>query len=116
MKHRKKGKTFGRIRKTRTALMRDLMRALIEQEKITTTETKAKALRPKVEKIITRGKHKNTPNLRYFSSKFGPDLAKKICEVLSPRYQNRMGGYTRIMKMAPRKSDNSSMAMIEFIK
>ena len=54
MKHGKKGKTFGRIRKTRTALMRDLARALILNEKITTTETKAKALRPKVEKIITK--------------------------------------------------------------
>lgn len=116
MRHHKKGKTFGRIRKTRTALMRDLTRALIEQEKITTTETKAKALRPKIEKIITRGKKKNIANLRAFSSQFGPALAKKICEVLSPRFQSRMGGYTRVLKIAPRKSDNSSMAIIEFIK
>ena len=116
MRHRKKGKTFGRVRKTRTALMRDLTRALIEQEKITTTEIKAKALRPKIEKIITRGKQKNIPNMRYFSSKFGADLAKKICEVLSPRYQNRAGGYTRIMKISQRKSDNASQAIIEFIK
>ncbi|MDP3731027.1 MAG: 50S ribosomal protein L17 [bacterium] len=116
MKHHKKGKTFGRVRKVRVALMRDLMRALIEKEKITTTETKAKALRPKIEKIITRGKKKNISNMRYLSSELGNGQAKKICDTLSPRYQNRAGGYTRILKMAPRKSDNSSMAIIEFVK
>ncbi len=96
--------------------MRDLMRSLIEREKITTTETKAKALRPKIEKIITKGKQKNIANLRYFSSKFGPGLAKKICEIISPRYQNRKGGYIRIIKRTPRKSDHSSMEMIELVK
>jgi len=116
MKHHKKGKTFGRVRKVRTALMRDLMRALIEHEKITTTETKAKALRPKIEKIITRGKQKNIPNRRYLSSKLGNSQAKKVSDTLAPRYQNRAGGYTRILKIAPRKSDNSSMAIIEFVK
>jgi len=116
MKHGKKGKTFGRIRKTRAALMRDLARALILNEKITTTETKAKALRPKVEKIITKGKQKNIANLRSFSAYLGIDSAKKILETISPRYQNRAGGYTRILKISPRKSDNSPMAMIEFVK
>ena len=116
MKHHKKGKTFGRVRKIRVALMRDLMRALIEHEKITTTETKAKAIRPKIEKIITRGKQKNLSNMRYLSSELGNVPAKKVYDTLSPRYQNRAGGYTRILKMAPRKSDNSAMAVIEFIK
>lgn len=116
MKHHKKGKTFGRIRKTRTALMRDLARSLILNEKITTTETKAKALRPQVEKIITRGKQKNVANTRYLSAYLGGDSAKKIFETISPRYQQRAGGYTRILKISPRKSDNSSMAIIEFVK
>ncbi len=116
MKHHKKGKTFGRVRKLRVALMRDLMRALIEHEKITTTAVKAKALRPKIEKMITRGKEKNISNLRYLSSELGQSSAKKIYDTLSPRYQNRAGGYTRILKMAPRKSDRSSMALIEFVK
>lgn len=116
MKHHKKGKTFGRVRKLRVALMRDLMRALIEHEKITTTETKAKAMRPKIEKVITRGKQKTLSNMRYLSSELGHTPAKKVYETLSPRYQNRAGGYTRILKMAPRKSDRSSMAIIEFVK
>lgn len=116
MKHHKKGKTFGRVRKLRIALMRDLMRALIEHEKITTTEIKAKAMRPKIEKIITRGKQKNLSNVRYLSSELGNAPAKKVYDTLSPRYQNRAGGYTRILKMSPRKSDRSSMAIIEFVK
>lgn len=96
--------------------MRDLTRALILNEKITTTETKAKALRPQVERIITRGKQKNVANTRYLSVYLGRDSAKKIFETISPRYQQRAGGYTRILKISPRKSDNSSMAIIEFVK
>lgn len=116
MKHHKKGKTFGRVRKVRVALMRDLMRALIEKEKITTTEAKAKAIRPKIEKVITRGKQKNISNIRLISAELGAVSAKKVYDTLSPRYQDRAGGYTRILKMAPRKSDGSPMALIEFIK
>lgn len=116
MKHHKKGKTFGRVRKLRTALMRDLVRSLIQHEKITTTETKAKALRPKIEKIITKGKQKNIANIRQLTAELGVELAKKVYEAISPRYQKRAGGYTRILKMAPRKSDSSSMAIIEFVK
>lgn len=116
MKHHKKGKTFGRVRKVRTALMRDLARALIFKEKITTTEAKAKALRPKVEKMITRGKQKSIANIRYLSARIGVDSARKIFNTLSARYQNRAGGYTRILKMPARKSDGSPMAIIEFVK
>jgi large subunit ribosomal protein L17 len=116
MRHHKKGKTFGRIRKVRVALMRDLMRALIEKEKITTTEAKAKAIRPKIEKVITRGKKRNISNIRLMSAELGAISAKKVYETLSPRYQNRAGGYTRILKIAPRKSDNSPMALLEFVK
>lgn len=115
MKHHKKGKTFGRVRKVRIALMRDLMRALIEKEEITTTQAKAKALRPKIEKIITRGKQKNIANIRFLSSELGISSAKKVYETLSPRYQTRAGGYTQILKVAPRKSDAASMAIIKFL-
>jgi len=116
MRHHKKGKTFGRVRKVRTALMRDLTCALIEREKITTTEAKAKALRPKIEKIITKGKKKNIASIRSLTSELGTVQAKKVYDTLSPRFLNRAGGYTRILKMAPRKSDNSPMAIIEFVK
>ena len=116
MRHHKKGKTFGRVRKTRTALLRDLARALIANEKIFTTEIKAKALRPKIEKIITRGKEKNISNLRLLSGQLGAASAKKIFDTISPHYRQRAGGYTRILKVTPRKSDGSPMAIIEFIK
>src|SRR3990167_5399655 len=116
MRHHKKGKTLGRIRKTRTALMRDLARALIINEKIFTTEIKAKALRPKVEKMITRGKEKNIANIRLLTKNLGTVPAKKIYDTLAPRYQNRSGGYTRILKATPRKSDSTRMAILELIK
>ena len=116
MRHHKKGKTLGRIRKTRTALMRGLARALIINEKIFTTEIKAKALRPKVEKMITRGKEKNIANIRLLTKNLGMVPAKKIYDTLAPRYQNRSGGYTRILKATPRKSDSARMAILELIK
>lgn len=96
--------------------MRDLARALILNEKIITTQVKAKALRPKVEKMITRGKLKNLANTRLLSAELGVEPARKIYNTLAPRYQNRAGGYTRILKIPARKSDGSSMAIIEFIK
>lgn len=116
MKHHKKGKTFGRIKKTRTALMRDLARALIINEKVFTTEIKAKALRPKIEKMITRGKGRNIANIRLLTKALGPVPAKKIFDTLAPRYQNRSGGYVRILKAASRKSDKARVAIVELIK
>ncbi len=116
MKHLKKGRIFGRTTKKRSALIRGLSEALIEHEKLTTTEAKAKSLRPFVEKVITRGKEKDLATVRYLNSFLSKHAAKKVSGVLSPRYQSKPGGYTRIIKTAPRKSDGSPMAIIEFVK
>jgi len=116
MKHLKKGRIFGRTKKQRSALLRDLVKSLIQHERITTTEAKAKSLRPAVEKIITRGKKNTLAVNKYLHSFLGNKAAKKISGVLSPRYHSHPGGYTRIIKLAPRKSDGSPMAIIELVK
>jgi len=116
MKHLKKGRIFGRTKNLRSALIRDLVKSLIEHEKITTTEAKAKSLRPAVEKIITRGKKKTLAVNRQLHSFLGEKTAKKVSNILSPRYQLHLGGYTRITKLPPRKSDGSPMAIVEFVK
>lgn len=116
MKHLKRGRKFGRVSGQRKALINGLVRSLIEHERITTTEAKAKSLRPAVEKIITRGKKNNLQTIRYLKTFLSKDLAKKVGGVLSPRYQSKQGGYTRIIKLPPRKSDGSPTAIIEFVK
>lgn len=116
MKHLKKGRIFGRKKNQRSALIKDLIRSLIEYEKITTTEAKAKSLRPAVEKVITRSKKKDLPTMRYLRTFLSKQLAKKVSGILSLRYQTRLGGYTKITKIPPRKSDGSPMAIIEFVK
>ncbi len=116
MKHLKKGRVFGRTTKQRSALIRGLSESLIEHEKLTTTEAKAKSLRPVVEKIITKGKKKDLATTRYLNSFLNKKVVKKVSDILSPRYRSQPGGYTRITKIGPRKSDGSPMAIIEFIK
>lgn len=116
MKHFKRGKTFGRVRGQRTALAKVLVRALIQKEKILTTEAKAKSLRPAIEKMVTKAKAKNLPAIRQLAAFLDQKSTKKLVETISPRYQTRPGGYTRIIKVPPRKSDGSPMAIIEFVK
>ena len=116
MKHRVKGKIFGRTKKQRSALMKGLVESLVQHEKITTTEAKAKNLRPIIEKLITKGRDKSLSNIRNLTSTTNRLTAKKISEILGPRYQSREGGYTKITKLAPRKSDGSPIAIIEFVK
>jgi len=115
MKHGNSTRKFNRKRNQRKALLEGLARSLVLQEKIKTTEAKAKSVRPYVEKLITRGKVETLPSKRILISKIGLDGAKKIVEILSPRYRKRSGGYTRITKLANRKSDGSKMAVIEFV-
>ena len=96
--------------------MSGLARSLILEEKIQTTEAKAKSLRPFVEKIVTNGKKGTLAARRLIIAKIGEEGAKKVIDSLSPRYKDRKGGYTRITKLSPRKSDASKMAVIEFVK
>ncbi len=95
--------------------MKSLALALATQEKIKTTEAKAKELRPYFEKLITLGKRGTVASRRILESRVGARAAKKIATDLSLRYKERAGGYTRITKMVRRASDGAPQAIIEFV-
>lgn len=115
MKHKRKGRKFGRKRDQRRALLKGLAANLILKEKITTTEAKAKELRPFVEKLITRSRSQNLSSIRYLG-RFLPIKARKKIMELGRSYQKRPGGYTRIIKLGPRERDSAKMAIIELVK
>lgn len=115
MKHGNSNRKLGREKNQRNALLKSMARSLVLSEKIQTTEAKAKALKPFVEKIITRGKNGNLQSRRMISSQIGPRGAKKVVEILGPKYKERSGGYSRIIKMPSRLSDGSKMAIIELV-
>ena len=116
MRHHSKIKKFGREKDQRNALMKSLALSLVEREKIQTTTSKAKALRPFVEKMITKGKNPTLASRRLLVSGLGSESgAKKICDVLAPKYKTRPGGYTRITKLPSRTKDAADMAQIEFV-
>ena len=116
MRHRNKGKILDRKKAPREALLRNLVASVILYEKVSTTQAKAKAVRPLVEKAITTGKTSSLASRRKLQSFFYTEQpVKKILEVLGPRYQARAGGYTRIIKLEPRKNDGSAMARIELV-
>lgn len=95
--------------------MRSLALNLVVREKIQTTEAKAKELRPFVEKLVTRSMEGTVANRRFLVTQVGTQGAKKLIETLGPKFKDRKGGYTRIVKMPRRLSDASPMAMIEFV-
>ncbi len=117
MRHHNANRTFGRSKNQRSALMKGLVLSLISHEKIETTEAKAKELRPKVEKMITRAKKPTLAGKRLLlASLYHNETAvKKLFDTIAPRYEGRPGGYTRITKLTPRKGDASPMAVIELV-
>ena len=116
MRHNKKGKILDRKKAPRELLLRGLTTQLLTHEKIQTTLAKAKVLRPIVEKIITRGKKNSLANLReVLKYVLDEKIAKKVFKTLSPRYVERPGGYTRIIKLGTRQGDGAEMAIIEFV-
>jgi len=116
MRHQKKGKTLGRTKEPRKALMRNLATSLIVYEKIKTTTPKAKVLRPYVEKIITLGKVDTLANRRQaLKTLYTQGSVKKLFEVLGPKFKERKGGYIRITKLNSRVGDNAEMSLIELV-
>lgn len=116
MRHRMKGKILGREKAPRESLMRNLSAEIVLYEKIKTTLAKAKAVRPYVEKMITIGKENNLQNRRKLLKFFYfENPVKKILEVLGPRFKDRKGGYTRIVKLGLRKGDAAKEAIIELV-
>ena len=116
MKKRKAGRILSRKKNVRKALLISVMRALAQKEKVQITQAKAKEIAPLMEHLITKAKydtlHTRRELLRYFPS----SLVKKMMEEIGPRYRERQGGYTRIIKTTPRKSDGAKMAIVEFVK
>lgn len=115
MRHHNKNRKLGRVRKQRKALLNSLARSLILKEKIKTTLVKAKEMRPFVEKIIQKSKVDGINTRRLIKDKVGPIATTKAINELGKKYKDRNGGYTRIIKMASRKSDGSDMALIELV-
>lgn len=117
MRHRKKKKILDRKKSARKALLKNLAASLIIHEKIQTTSAKAKTLRPYIEKLITLAKKNNLTARRQLRKYlFTQEAIKKILEDIANRYQNRKGGYTRIIKIKRRPGDASEIVQIEFIK
>jgi large subunit ribosomal protein L17 len=115
MLHQTKTRKLGRKKDQRKALIKSLMSGLIKNEKIRTTEAKAKELRPKIEKLITRAMKKDLASRRILVKHLDKSSVDKIVNVIAPKYTGRKGGYTRITKLSPRKKDGSPMAIIEFV-
>ncbi len=115
MRHLKKGKKFHRRKGQRKALFKSLLNNLIVKEKIETTEAKSKEIKKMAEKLITIGKKQNLSSLRLLLSRLSKKAALKVYYELSPRYQNRNGGFTRVIKSRTRKNDGAKMAIIEFV-
>jgi large subunit ribosomal protein L17 len=94
----------------------NLVASMIAAEAIVTTEAKAKAIRPVVEKVVTKAKKGGVHNQRQVVAFIrDKDMAHKLFEEIAPRYADRPGGYTRILKLGPRQGDNAPMARIEFV-
>lgn len=116
MRKRKKGRKLHRKADQRKALIKSLIFSLIEKEAIITTLARAKEIRPIIEKMITKINKKSSTNaLRIARKTLPPKTAKKLVSFIAPRYKDRPGGYTRIIKLGPRKSDSCEMARIEFV-
>jgi len=116
MRHRVAGRKLQRTSSHRAALFRNMAAALIKHEQITTTLAKAKELRPYVEKLVTLAKRGGLSNRRLAHSRIMDEAQeRKLFEVLGPRYAERNGGYTRIIKAGIRASDAAPMAVIEFV-
>ncbi len=116
MRKRKKGRKLSRKKGQRKALLKTLAVALILKEKIKTTEAKAKEMAGFIEKQITRAKKEGLPSQRLLRKLFSKEIVKKLIKEIAPRYKERKGGYTRIIKLGPRRLDGAKMAIIELIK
>lgn len=117
MRHRKSKKTLDRKKGPRTALIRGLATSVILYEHVNTTLAKARVIRPVVEKLITRGKDKTLHSRRELMRVLTVENAvNKLLEELGPRYKDRKGGYTRIIKLGRRLGDGAEIAQIQLVK
>ena len=116
MRHRKKRFKLARTKDQRRALLRSLISSVILKEKIITTEAKAKKLKPFLEKSISKAKNDNLANRRLLLKDFSLKVVEKLMKEIGPRYKDKPGGYSRIIKINPRKTDSAKLAILELIK
>jgi large subunit ribosomal protein L17 len=117
MRHQKQRHKLSRDSAHRKALLMNLSKEVIDHERIETTTAKAKAVKPEIEKLITLAKRGDLHARRQALSALGQDkfMVYKLFEEIAPRYAERPGGYTRILKLGPRKSDATEMALLELV-
>jgi large subunit ribosomal protein L17 len=116
MRKRKKGRKLSRKRDQRRALLRGLMESLFLKGKIKTTLAKAKEVQRFAEKQITIAKRGDLHARRLLLRKFSPSIVEKLIREIAPKYKERPGGYTRIIKLGQRKSDGAEVAIIELVQ
>jgi large subunit ribosomal protein L17 len=126
MRHKVAGRKLGRSTGQRNALRRVLIKQLFEHERINTTRAKAEAIRGQAEKLITLAKRSNSAEdasksvaaRRLAVARLGDDkeIVKKLFDEIAPRFENRPGGYTRMLKLGPRQGDAAEMVILEFVE
>jgi len=117
MRHQKDRGKLSRSASHRKALLMNLSREVITHERIETTEAKAKAVKPDLERLITLAKRGDQHARRQAMAKLGQDkfVVYKLFEEIAPRYSERPGGYTRVLKLGPRRSDSTEMVLLELV-
>lgn len=117
MRHNKSGRRLGRTTSHRVAMFRNMVTSFLNHERITTTDAKAKELRSIAEKMITLGKKGDLHAMRQAASYIREkSVVTKLFTTIAPRYAERPGGYTRIVKLGLRPGDNASLSMIELVE
>jgi large subunit ribosomal protein L17 len=117
MRHASSGRRLGRTTSHRIAMFRNMVTSLLQHEKITTTDSKAKELRPITEKLITLGKRGDLHAVRQAATYIrDKKVVTKLFETIAPRYKERDGGYTRIIKLGIRQGDNANVSIIELVE
>ncbi len=116
MKKKTKGRKFNRTRDQRKAFLTSLISNLLLKERIKTTEARAKEISRLAEKYITKAKKIDLNKRRKMIADLSPKVVKKLEKEIAPKYKERKGGYTRIIKVGPRNSDGAKMVIIELVK
>jgi len=116
MRHGMVNRKLGRTSSHRLALFRNQLASLIQNERIVTTLPKAKELKPQIERLVTLGRNDSVHNRRNAAKQINDEtLVAKLFDTLGPRFSDRPGGYTRIVKLGPRRGDAAEVAILEFV-
>jgi large subunit ribosomal protein L17 len=117
MRHNMSKRKLGRVSEHRRALFRNQLKSLISHERIITTLPKAKELRPIAERVVTLGRQAESVHARRLAARWltDRDLVHRLFTEIGPRFVNRPGGYTRIVKLGPRRGDGAELAILEFV-